>query len=571
MTTGKYLRWKDENGDVFRPVSLIGTQLLNDRTLNKSTAFTQEEREAFQLNGLLPPRVQTFEDQLNRVYDGFLNASSDIEKYLFLRALQDRNETLFYALISRHVDEMTPIIYTPTVGKACQEFSHRYQKARGLYVTQENVCKMGEMARDFTGKDIKIIVVTDSQGILGLGDQGVGGMGIPIGKLSLYTLGAGIHPAHCLPIALDVGTDNQALLNDPMYLGTPQRRLKGVEYKEFIKHFVKQVTRYFPTAVLQWEDFSKSNAFDNLSDYEDVLPSFNDDIQGTGAVVLAGILSACKIKKETLLDQTYVVYGAGAGGVGVSDQIFAGLIKEGCSEALARDKIFIFDSQGLVFDDRAGLDEYKKRYAKPRAIAQNWQTEDADKVTLTELINNHPVTVLLGTSGIGGAFTQEHIKKMLQYTTRPMIFPLSNPTANCEAIPEDVYQWSNGQAIVATGSPFGNVHFNGQEYRIGQGNNVFIFPGVGLAAIVSKAKKVTPEMFTAASYALAECVSDDDLAQGIVYPRISDLKEVSVVVAKVILSHIQETDPSSELQGKNIEDELALHMWEPVYLPYRRV
>lgn len=571
MTTGKYLRWKDENGDVFRPVSLIGTQLLNDRTLNKSTAFTQEEREAFQLNGLLPPRVQTFEDQLNRVYDGFLNASSDIEKYLFLRALQDRNETLFYALISRHVDEMTPIIYTPTVGKACQEFSHRYQKARGLYVTQENVCKMGEMARDFTGKDIKIIVVTDSQGILGLGDQGVGGMGIPIGKLSLYTLGAGIHPAHCLPIALDVGTDNQALLNDPMYLGTPQRRLKGVEYKEFIKQFVKQVTRYFPTAVLQWEDFSKSNAFDNLSDYEDVLPSFNDDIQGTGAVVLAGILGACKIKKETLLDQTYVVYGAGAGGVGVSDQIFAGLIKEGCPEALARDKIFIFDSQGLVFDDRSGLDEYKKRYAKPRAIAQNWQTEDADKVTLTELINNHPVTVLLGTSGIGGAFTQEHIKKMLQYTTRPMIFPLSNPTANCEAIPEDVYQWSNGQAIVATGSPFGNVHFNGQEYRIGQGNNVFIFPGVGLAAIVSKAKKVTPEMFTAASYALAECVSDDDLAQGIVYPRISDLKEVSVVVAKVILSHIQETDPSSELQGKNIEDELALHMWEPVYLPYRRV
>ncbi|SFO77266.1 NAD-dependent malic enzyme [Enterovibrio norvegicus] len=571
MTIGKYLRWKDEQGNVFRPVSLIGTELLNDRTLNKSTAFTYEEREAFQLNGLLPPRVQTFEDQLNRVYDGFRNASTDIEKYLFLRSLQDRNETLFYALLSRHVEEMTPIIYTPTVGKACQEFSHRYQKARGLYVTADNVNQMGEMARQFAGKDIKIIVVTDSQGILGIGDQGVGGMGIPIGKLSLYTLGAGIHPAHCLPIALDVGTDNQDLLNDPMYLGVPRRRMRGDEYKRFIKRFVKQVTRHFPKAVLQWEDFSKSNAFDNLSDYEDVLPSFNDDIQGTGSVVLAGILGACKIKEETLIDQTYVVYGAGAGGVGVADQIYAGLLKEGCAHQNARDKIFILDSQGLVFDDREGLDEYKKRYAKPRHIAKCWVTESVEKVTLTELINHHPVTVLLGTSGIGGAFKSEHVQKMMEYTSRPMIFPLSNPTANCEAIPEDIYQWSDGRAIVATGSPFASVSYQGREFRIGQGNNVFIFPGVGLASIVSQAEKVTLDMFTMASYALAECVSDDDLAEGCVYPRIRDLKDVSLVVAKVILEHIQATNPNSCLRGKEIEQELALHMWEPVYLPYRRV
>ncbi|MEZ9525505.1 NAD-dependent malic enzyme [Enterovibrio norvegicus] len=571
MTIGKYLRWKDEQGNVFRPVSLIGTELLNDRTLNKSTAFTYEEREAFQLNGLLPPRVQTFEDQLNRVYDGFRNASTDIEKYLFLRSLQDRNETLFYALLSRHVEEMTPIIYTPTVGKACQEFSHRYQKARGLYVTADNVNQMGEMARQFAGKDIKIIVVTDSQGILGIGDQGVGGMGIPIGKLSLYTLGAGIHPAHCLPIALDVGTDNQDLLNDPMYLGVPRRRMRGDEYTRFIKRFVKQVTRHFPKAVLQWEDFSKSNAFDNLSDYEDVLPSFNDDIQGTGSVVLAGILGACKIKQETLVDQTYVVYGAGAGGVGVADQIYAGLLKEGCAHQNARDKIFILDSQGLVFDDREGLDEYKKRYAKPRHIAEGWVTESTEKVSLTELINNHHVTVLLGTSGIGGAFKAEHVQKMMEYTSRPMIFPLSNPTANCEAIPEDIYQWSDGRAIVATGSPFANVSYQGREFRIGQGNNVFIFPGVGLASIVSQAEKVTLDMFTMASYALAECVSEEDLAEGCVYPRIRDLKDVSLVVAKVILEHIQATNPNSCLRGKEIEQELALHMWEPVYLPYRRV
>ncbi|MGF1727103.1 NAD-dependent malic enzyme [Photobacterium nomapromontoriensis] len=571
MTIGKYLRWKDEHGQEFRPVSLTGTELLNDRTLNKSTAFSYEERQAFQLDGLLPPRVQTFDHQLNRVYDGFKSASTDIEKYLFLRALQDRNETLFYALLSRHIEEMTPIIYTPTVGKACQEFSHRYQKARGLYITEDNIDKMDEQARHFAGKDIKIIVVTDSQGILGIGDQGVGGMGIPIGKLSLYTLGAGIHPAHCLPIALDVGTDNQDLLDDPMYLGVPRRRMRGAEYKAFIAKFVCQVKRNFPKAVLQWEDFSKSNAFDNLTDYEEFLPSFNDDIQGTGSVVLAGILGAMKIKGESLADQTYVVYGAGAGGVGVADQIYAGLLKEGCSHSAAREKVFILDSQGLVFDDREGLDEYKKRYAKPRELAAGWAVAEAGKVSLSELINNHPVTVLLGTSGIGGAFKEEHIQKMLEYTKRPMVFPLSNPTANCEAVPEDIYRWSDGQAIVATGSPFNDVSYNGHSYRIGQGNNVFIFPGVGLAAIVSQASKVTLDMFTTASYALSELVSDEDLQKGCVYPRIRELKPVSLHVARQILENMRSTEPNSPLVGKDLDQELAVHIWEPVYLPYRRV
>lgn len=571
MTIGKYLRWKDEHGNEFRPVSLTGTELLNDRTLNKSTAFSYEERKAFLLDGLLPPRVQTFEDQLNRVYDGFKSASTDIEKYLFLRALQDRNETLFYALLSRHIEEMTPIIYTPTVGKACQEFSHRYQKARGLYITADNVKKMGQLAQHFTGKDIKIIVVTDSQGILGIGDQGVGGMGIPIGKLSLYTLGAGIHPAHCLPIALDVGTDNQDLLDDPMYLGVPRRRMRGEEYKAFIGKFVRQVKRHFPNAVLQWEDFSKSNAFDNLTDYEDTLPSFNDDIQGTGSVVLAGILGACKIKGESLADQTYVVYGAGAGGVGVADQIYAGLLKEGASHAAARDRIFILDSQGLVFDDRPELDEYKKRYAKPRSLADGWSVAQEGKVSLAELIDNHPVTVLLGTSGVGGAFNEKHVQKMMEYTSRPMVFPLSNPTANCEAVPEDIYRWSDGMAIVATGSPFANVEYNGYEYRVGQGNNVFIFPGVGLAAIVSRVPKISLDMFTTASYALADMVSEEDLANGCIYPKISELKTVSIAVARRILEMIQATEPHSHLVNKDINKELAEHIWEPVYLPYRRV
>ncbi|WP_432454222.1 MULTISPECIES: NAD-dependent malic enzyme [unclassified Agarivorans] len=571
MPTGKYLRWKDENGNEFRPVSISGTALLNDRTLNKSTAFSYEEREAFNLNGLLPPKPQTFDDQLQRVYQGFLSACSDIEKYQYLRALQDRNETLFYALISRHVEEMTPIIYTPTVGKACQEFSHRYQKARGLYVTADNIDHMGEMARHFAGKEIKIIVVTDSQGILGLGDLGIGGMGIPIGKLSLYTLGAGIHPAHCLPVALDVGTDNQDLLADPMYLGMPKKRMRGEEYQNFIEKFVAQTKLHFPKAVLQWEDFSKSNAFDNLSKYEDVLPSFNDDIQGTGSVVLAGVIGATKIKGETLADQVYAVYGAGAGGVGVADQIFAGLLKEGLSHQDARDRIYILDSRGVVFDNREGLDDYKKRYAKPIGFAEDWPLAEAGKASLSELIDNVAVTVLLGCSGVGGAFKESHVKKMLDYTSRPMVFPLSNPTSNCEVLPEEVYRWTDGQAIVATGSPFDDVEHNGQRYRIGQGNNVFIFPAVGLATIVSGVKKITMEMFTTASFALAEYVSQEDLDSGCVFPRMRELKEVSSFVAKAILKQIKETDPDGCLSGKDIEREIADHMWEPIYLPYRRV
>lgn len=571
MPTGKYFCWIDEQGNEFRPVCISGTALLNDRTLNKSAGFSYEEREAFNLNGLLPPKPQTFDDQLKRAYHGFLSATSDIEKYLYLRALQDRNETLFYALLSRHIEEMTPIIYTPTVGKACQEFSHRFQKARGLYVTADNVENMGEMARHFDGKEIKVIVVTDGQGILGLGDQGVGGMGIPIGKLSLYTLAAGIHPAHCLPVALDVGTDNLDLLDDPMYLGIPKRRMKGEAYDEFIEQFVAQTKLHFPNAVLQWEDFSKSNAFNNLAKYEDELPSFNDDIQGTGAVVLAGVISATNIKGETLADQIYAVYGAGAGGVGVADQIYSGLLKLGLPHKEARERIFILDSQGVVFDNRSNLDEYKERYAKPFSLASNWTLKNPDRADLEELIDNVAVTVLLGCSGVGGAFKEHHVKKMLNYTEQPMVFPLSNPTSNCEALPSDIYKWSDGRAIVATGSPFDDVTYKNMTFRIGQGNNVFIFPAVGLATIVSGVKRITMEMFTTASFALADYLSQEDLDAGCVFPRIGELKAVSIHVAKAVLKQIQETDPDGCMSGKDINEELQNNMWEPIYLPYRRV
>jgi malate dehydrogenase (oxaloacetate-decarboxylating)/malate dehydrogenase (oxaloacetate-decarboxylating)(NADP+) len=570
MAIGKYLRWKDAEGNAFRPVSLSGTELLNDRTLNKSTAFSEDEREQFDLIGLLPPRVQTFDDQLNRVYAGFKSASTDIEKYLFLRALQDRNETLFYALLSQHIAEMTPIIYTPTVGKACQEFSHRYQKARGLYITPDNVDQMGKMSRQFIGKDIRIIVVTDSQGILGIGDQGVGGMAIPIGKLSLYTLAAGIHPAHCLPIALDVGTDNEKLLNDPMYLGVPTPRLVKQDYQHFIASFVDQVKRHFPKAVLQWEDFSKSNAFDNLSRYQSVLPSFNDDIQGTGAVVLAGVLNAVAMKKEALSDQVFAVFGAGAGGVGIANQIYAALLSQGISELDARSQIYLLDSQGVIFDDRANLDTYKHPYAKPAILRQKWGISAAS-VDLLALLNAVPITVLLGASGIVGAFQEDHIQKMMEYTSRPIVFPLSNPTENSEATPHQLYLWSDQQAIVATGSPFDDVSIDDRVHHVGQGNNVFIFPGVGLACMVSQAKILPMSVFTIAAFALADSLTEQEKNRGCIYPNITRLRDVSDAVAKAVLEHLVNENLTALSEKDNLSMLLIQQRWEPMYLPYRRV
>jgi malate dehydrogenase (oxaloacetate-decarboxylating) len=571
MALERYRKWRDERGNEFRPVALSGRDLLNDPILNKGTAFTREEREAFHLTGLIPPAVKTFEEQLMRLYHGYRDISTDIQKYIFLRSLQDRNETLFYALLQNHIEEMMPIIYTPTVGKACEEFSHHYRTARGLFITPRTVDAMDDMVHHFPSRNIKMIVVTDSQGILGIGDQGVGGMGIPIGKLSLYTLGAGIHPGCTLPIVLDVGTDNEVLLHDPMYIGVPRKRMKGKEYELLIEKFVGQVKRLFPGAVLQWEDFSKGNAFNNLNSYRKQIPSFNDDIQGTGAVVLAGLINAVKIKKERLEDQVYAVYGAGAGGVGVADQIYAGLIREGCDPVSAREKIFILDSRGLIFNDRKNLEDYKKRYAKPLSIATHWGLEHSGDASLADIINHVPVTVLIGACGVEGSFTSAHIAQMLKYTDRPIVFALSNPTSNCEAIPEDIFSWSNGRAIVATGSPFDDVCYDGNTCRIAQGNNAFIFPGVGFAAVLSKAKEITVEMFTTASYALAECVSLSDLEKGTVFPPIKELRKVSAHVTVEVLKEIIKTDPKHRLHEKELKAYVKTCMWEPIYVPYRKV
>jgi malate dehydrogenase (oxaloacetate-decarboxylating) len=567
MTIEKYLSWRDENGEAFTPVPLEGLNLLNDRILNKGTAFTMDERDELGLRGLLPPHVATLDEQVERFYHGVSQCSSNIEKYVHLRALQDRNETLFYALVDRYVEEFTPVIYTPTVGQACQQYSDRFQKPRGLYITPRNVRMMKNMVHHFPSKDIKIIVVTDNQGILGIGDQGVGGMGIPIGKLSLYTLGAGIHPASCLPITLDVGTDNQKLLDNPAYLGKHNKRIVGTEYDQFIEEFVYRIKEFFPNAILQWEDFSKANAFKNLERYQDTLPSFNDDIQGTGSVALSGIIGAMKMKREQLKDQSFLVYGAGAGGVGIAKQIMMALIKEGLSEEEAISRIFTLDSRGLIMKEREGLDEYKKLFATPRSVTSEWKVADSNHITMAELINNFRITVLIGTSGQPNSFTPEMVADMQRYTKRPVIFPLSNPTSKCEATPEQLYQWSDGEAIVATGSPFDPVEFQGKTFRIGQGNNVFIFPGVGLAALLGGMERVDEEVFTIAAYALADYLSDEDLAAGTVYPKIEKLQDVSLFVATKVIAHYDQSGRSED----EITEKIKKWMWKPKYLPYKAV
>lgn len=581
MSIEKYHRWVDKDGNHFIPVNLEGEALINNRILNKGTAFTIKERGDLGLVGLVPHHVSTMEEQVERVYKGFLQRSTPIAKYMHLRALQDRNETLFYAVVSNYVEEMTPIIYTPTVGLACQEFSRLYQKARGLYISPLNVDSMHEIAHHFPSRDIRIIVATDNQGILGLGDLGIGGMGIPVGKLSLYTLGAGIHPASCLPVTLDVGTDNEDLLKDPLYLGLPQKRLKGEAYAAFIEKFVNNVKKLFPRTVLQWEDFSRQNAFTNFDTYRNTLSSFNDDIQGTGAVVLAGIINAMKIKNQKLRDQKYAIYGAGAGGIGIARQIYAALLKEGMDSKAALEKIFTLDSKGLVVDGHGRLEDYKKQFATDKSKIDNWKLKNSGSVSLQELLENEKISVLLGTSGQSGSFTEDIIKQMLKNSERPVIFPLSNPTSICEARPDDIFRWTNARAIVATGSPFEDVKCNGKKYRVGQGNNVFIFPGVGFTAIVGKLKTIGDDVFTTAAYALADTVSESDLSMNTIYPEIFDLRKITIKVATACLKNIikqQGPQPIGlslgtqlDFKEEDLPDAIESLMWKPEYLPYRRI
>lgn len=566
---GAYQVRRDATGQQYLEVSGRGVALLHHPLLNKGTAFTAEERETFGLSGFLPPHVATLEEQLDRTYENYARKDSAIEKHIFLRSLQDRNEILFYALLLRHLEEMIPIVYTPTVGEACRTYSHLFRHARGVFVTPENV---GHIDRIFEGvpfTNVELIVVTDSEGILGIGDQGAGGMGIPIGKLSLYVAGAGIHPSSCLPVVLDVGTDNEELLRDPLYLGLRRSRLRGEPYFALVEQFVQAVKRHFPRALLQWEDFSRQNAFTLLERYRKRLPSFNDDIQGTGAVVLAGTLAALKLIGGNLADQVLLIYGAGAGGVGVARQLHVGLVEAGLAPGEARDRILTLDSRGLVIQGRPGLEPYKEEFAVAPDRVRSWGLDAAQKVGLIPTIEKGRATEIYGLSGRRGDISEAVVRALLANTPSPLVFPLSNPTANCEADPADVYRWSHGQAIVATGSPFPDVLLGEKRFIVGQGNNAFIFPGVGLGTLAVGASEVTDGMFTAAAHRLFDLVPQDRLGQRCVYPPYAALREVSKQVAVAVGEAAVRDGVAPPRSRAEITAAVESKMWTPRYPAYR--
>jgi len=539
----------------------------------KGNAYTQEERNTLEVEGSAPPSIRTLEQQVANSVQKVNAKESDIEKFIYLRALYDRNVTLAHAVIAADVTRYMRIIYTPTVGLACQHYSSMFRQANGLHFYPGNIDKAESILRQFTHRDIRVSVVTDNQGILGIGDQGAGGIAISLGKLMLYTQGAGIAPWHCLPISLDVGTDNQALLDDVEYLGWRHERLKGQDYIDFIQRFARAFRVVFPNAICQWEDFSKQNAFAIRDSYLHDLISFNDDIQGTGAITLAGIYSAMKIKNESITDQVFLIHGAGAGGVGIAEQIDVALIEAGLDPEAARNRIFTLDSQGLVTTDRR-LEPYKVKFAKDPAQL-SWLQQSGD-ASLLNTIREAKVTVLIGTSGQQGCFDKEVVTSMLANTKRPVILPLSNPTSMSEAEPKDIYEWTNGQALVATGSPFKPVSHGGKTIRIGQCNNVFVFPGVGLGVLASGAKEVLPAFFTAAAKAVSQQVSEADLKDGVLFPAIDKLNEVSLQVAfavgeVAIRENVSRLCVFSSFQHNNdigrLKELITKMRWKPAYLP----
>lgn len=551
----------------------VGPALQYSNYVNKGTAFNEEERQHLGLNGALPPSPRSLGQQVSNSAIKVANKDDDIERYIYIRALFDRNVTLAHALIQSDIEKYMGIIYTPTVGLACQRYSSIFRNANGLHFYPGNIEYAEDILRCYIHQDIRVAVVTDNQGILGIGDQGAGGIAICLGKLMLYTQGAGIAPWHCLPISLDVGTDNKALLEDDYYLGWRHERLTGNDYVRFVQRFAKAFRAVFPNALCQWEDFSKQNAFAIRDAYLHDLISFNDDIQGTGAVALAGILTAMRIKRERLQDQVFLIHGAGAGGIGIAEQIETALIEEGMSQEIARGKIFTLDSRGLVTNDRK-LEPYKEKFAKDPAELV-WLKKPGDGF-LENVITNEKVTVLIGTSGQAGCFNRDVIQAILSNTQRPVILPLSNPTANTEALPEDVYKWTDGRALVATGSPFSPVTHNGETYNISQCNNVFVFPGVGLGIIASGAKEVLPSFFTAAAHAVSGRVTPEAMVRGELLPPVTELRKVSLKVAQsvgfsAIKANIGHLCAFSDFQHDNDEKRLneliAKMRWQPEYLP----
>jgi malic enzyme len=563
------LKIDSATGQKYMAVSEKGSALLLDPLTNKGTCYTNRERDELNLHGLLPPVVSTMHQQLERTYENFQAKTSSLEKYIYLSGLQDRNQTLFYRLVYEHIDEMMPIVYTPVVGEACQKYSHIYRRARGLHISYEQRDSIDRILVNSGIQNPSVIVVTDGERILGLGDQGAGGMGIPIGKLSLYTLCAGVSPYSTIPITLDVGTDNEERLKDPLYLGLRHKRIRGDAYQEFIDEFVAAVKKVYPSVVLQWEDFLKGNAIKQLNRFRDSLCTFNDDIQGTAGVVVAGLFGALRITGQGMRDQRVLIAGAGASAQGVSDLIVSALVEAGLTRAEAVRRIWTTDSKGLVTQDRPGLEDFKAKYARPVEEIAGYQCKNRSSVTLAEAIANVKPTILIGTSGTPGNFTAEVVQAMSRLNERPVIFPLSNPTSKSECTAEQAVQWSDGRAIVATGSPFDPVTYKGKRYRIGQCNNSFVFPGVGLGLTVSRARRVTEGMFLEAAKALADKVSNRDLEESAVYPELTRIRECSLAVACAVIHRAVHEGYADGDILENLEETVKQAMWFPTYLPVR--
>ena len=532
-----------------------GEALLHDPLWNKGTAFTAEERDALGLRGLLPPNVHTMEEQLARVLDNYRHKQTDLERYIHLVSLQDRNETLFYRLVTDHIEEMMPIIYTPTVGQACQQWGHLFRRPRGLYLSYADRGRLADLLRAWPHPDVRVIVVTDGERILGLGDLGVGGMGIPVGKLSLYTACAGIDPATTLPIMLDVGTENVGALRDPLYLGLRQPRVRGEAYDAFLAEFVEAVQAVMPRALLQFEDFGNQNAFRLLERWRDRACTFNDDIQGTAAVTLAGLYSALRLTGGRLREQTILFLGAGEAGIGIGDLIASAMVDEGASLEEARRRCWFVDTKGLVVRSRTDLAPHKHRYAH----------EAAPQPDLKAAIQALRPTALVGVSTSPRAFDREVVEAMSRLNERPIVFALSNPTSKAECTAEDAYRWSGGRAIYASGSPFPPCVLDGRTFVPGQGNNAYIFPGVGLGVVASEARHVTDRMFAAAARTLASLVGPDDLEVGRIYPSLRRIREVSAAIGAAVAEVAFQEGLAGVARPPDVMALVRASMWRPVY------
>jgi len=535
-----------------------GIQLLHDPVFNKGTAFTEAERDALGLRGLLPPRVQTMEEQKARVMENFHLKPNDLERYIYLTSLMDRNETLFYRLLVDNLEKLMPVIYTPTVGQACQMYGKIFRRSRGLYLSWNDKGQIKRVLKNWPRKDVRVIVVTDGERILGLGDLGAGGMGIPVGKLALYTACAGIHPGQCLPVTLDVGTNNEALLQDPHYLGLRQRRVCGPEYDAFVEEFVDAVKSVFPRALLQLEDFGNANAFRLLEKYKDRICCFDDDVQGTAAVALAGILAAMRLSHGQLEGQKFLFMGAGEAGLGIGHLIVAALKEAGIPEDEAKRRCWYVDSKGLIVKERTDLSEHKKAFAHDYPF----------RAGLQQIIEDLKPTALIGAAGRGRLFTQPIIEMMARLNSHPLIFALSNPTSKAECTAEEAYRWSGGRAIFASGSPFDPVQIDGRTFIPGQGNNAYIFPGVGLGVVASESRLVTDKMFLVSARALSALVTEEDLAVGRIYPPLQKMREISLHIAVEVAEEAWRTGLARMERPDDVTAYIRSLMYDPVYKVY---